>query len=559
MASYHIEEIQSALKEKKFPTSVLWNRLEGRPRTHHFNRALKAEVRDAMWMLCKQWQLGELDADDAGSPVSAKIQISSTQIDQYRAAQQAVQNYNAHIPLEVQAEQKKIPFNRAGQKISIDLRLQMGNYWMQLLKSKGLTYAKEYILLYGFQLPENNRQHADVYAHPEVWSRLAAVSGRSMDGYSLLEKLMSGQLASESVTNTDPDKSALDALGTYFLNWYRKQFVQPLDEENNAWQSDRLEYRFDCSATAEKTEKKLKAEEYHGGHLDWYSFDLDVKSTQIAAEALDVYTDSFIPSHVQFDGMPDTRWWKFEDQKTSFGDIKPSTTDLSKLLLMEFGLIFANDWFIVPFRLPVGSLANINGLTVRNNFGEQFWIEATEQQGGPAGIWSMYKLKALQQDNTLFLAPTALKVHEGDALEEVVFIRDEMANMVWGIEKLVPSLHGQGMPGAESDLEVKNFLQAIVNKNPVQESVPFAAPAYYQAMTEVPGHWIPFLPVHIEGDNREIQLQRASMLRILEGDTLAPAKIKPSNSLLREGLDDASPKAYFIHEEEIPRAGIRIS
>ena len=43
----------------------MWNRLEGRPRQHDFDRALKAEVRDALWMLTKQWQMGELTGDDA--------------------------------------------------------------------------------------------------------------------------------------------------------------------------------------------------------------------------------------------------------------------------------------------------------------------------------------------------------------------------------------------------------------------------------------------------------------------------------------------------------------
>ena len=45
--------------ERLIPTITMWNRLEGRPRRHDFDRALKAEVRDALWMLTKQWQMGE--------------------------------------------------------------------------------------------------------------------------------------------------------------------------------------------------------------------------------------------------------------------------------------------------------------------------------------------------------------------------------------------------------------------------------------------------------------------------------------------------------------------
>ena len=48
MASYHVENIREALLQKKFPTSLMWNRLEGRPRTHNFDRAMRAEVRDAL-------------------------------------------------------------------------------------------------------------------------------------------------------------------------------------------------------------------------------------------------------------------------------------------------------------------------------------------------------------------------------------------------------------------------------------------------------------------------------------------------------------------------------
>src|SRR5690606_19629559 len=33
----------------------------------------------------------------------------------------------------------------------------------------------------------------------------------------------------------------------------------------------------------------------------------------------------------------------------------------------------------------------------------------------------------------------------------------------------------------------------------------------YQVMTQVPENWIPFIPVHIENSNREIQLRRAAM------------------------------------------------
>ena len=71
------------------PTITRYNRLESRPRTDNFTRALRAEVRDALWMLCKQWQMGEFAGDDAGSPVGAKIHVDGQQIAKYEPLGQA--------------------------------------------------------------------------------------------------------------------------------------------------------------------------------------------------------------------------------------------------------------------------------------------------------------------------------------------------------------------------------------------------------------------------------------------------------------------------------------
>lgn len=563
MEKLQIANIKEALIQKKFPTVMMWNRLEGRPRTHNFDRALKAEVRDALWMLTRQWQMGEFKADDAGTPVFAKIHIASSQLNRYKADDKEEQNFENNIPLEVKAEQKKIPFIRNGENISIDIRLQMGRYWLRLLDKENLVYSTEYIAKYKFELPANDRSADYIYAHKEVWQQYTAISGRCMDGYQLYQYITApGNNAADNIEDTSPDKDILNSLGTHFKEWFARMYYQPDDEKNNAWLPDRLEYQFECSANDSIKNKTLKATEYYQGHLDWYVFDIAEKKNSGDGEPKNIFTDTntFIPSHVEFDGMPNTRWWKFEDGKTSLGDIKPSTSDLSKLLLMEFGLVFANDWFLVPYVLPIGSLANIKGLTVKNNFGETTWIKAAEESGRTGSVWSMFKLHSEMQNNTLFLAPAAMKVHESHPLEEIVLVRDEMSNMVWGIESVVTLPVGKGDKGNEVALRTRQFHEKIVQGSDPAVTTPYAANISYLAMTDVPENWIPFVPVHIKNDNREIQLQRASMLRIIQGDTLDPVKVKPLTSILREGLEDtpaASP--YYIHEEEVLRSGLRVS
>jgi hypothetical protein len=43
------------------------NRLEVRPRDNAFTHTLAAPVRDPLWFLARQWQIGEFNAEDSGS------------------------------------------------------------------------------------------------------------------------------------------------------------------------------------------------------------------------------------------------------------------------------------------------------------------------------------------------------------------------------------------------------------------------------------------------------------------------------------------------------------
>ena len=635
-ATYGSYKTYPNLEEYKIPTIVMWNRLEGNPRTADFKKALKAEVRDALWMLTKQWQLGEFKADDAGSPISSKVHISTSKLNSYQAAKHGNQPFENEIPLETRVEQKRIPFiqknsvhRNEGDAVSIDIRLQMGNYWLKLLKTKGLNFRKEYVKRCTFHLPNKSRDTAFFHANKDVLQQILAIKNRCMDGYKFYEEIKNdiNEVATD-ITNNPIKVTELIELGKIFIEWYKKQFSQPDEERSDAWVSNKLEYQFDCSATTDSETKILDAEEYYHGHLDWYAFNLK-HSQERNTDKKNTYTDSFIPTHVEFDGMPDTRWWKFEDSKTSFGDISPNTGEISKLLLIEFGLIFANDWFVIPFKMPIGSLANVEGLTVTNNFGETIWIDSAEKSNTPNKEWSMFKLQSENSDNSLFLAPSAMKVHESKPLEDILFIRDEMSNMVWGIETTVPLPTGTGTKGNELSLQVRQFhekyvssinqtineatfylgylnnkvnlstekskievilsqlktsqvntdVEALIKQfNEIKASLKTAgevieyieikkendskAKISYLAMTDVPENWIPFIPVHKKQESREIQLQRASMPRIIKGElnSIVPTKIKPQTNILRQGLEiQPKPEPFYIHEEEIPRSGVRVT
>ena len=56
------------------PSITFWNRLEPRPRADTIAHSLAAPVRDPLWLLARQWHLGEFAASDCGSPVYVDLQ-----------------------------------------------------------------------------------------------------------------------------------------------------------------------------------------------------------------------------------------------------------------------------------------------------------------------------------------------------------------------------------------------------------------------------------------------------------------------------------------------------
>lgn len=563
-----------------FPTLTRYNRLESRPRTDNFNRALRAEVRDALWMLCKQWQMGEFAGDDAGSPVYAKLHAEGRQLSRYQPQGGTPQPFDPKAPLEATVERRAIPFSAGAQLLSLDLRLQMGRRWLKMIPASAAEPFKSGYPI--FRPDPAAKADAGICAHAETWQQFQAVAGRAMDGAKLYFHLKENpaNLASDGIAGLSAgDKAAADETGPRYVAWFEKLYFVPQEEQGDAWQPERLEYQFSCAAPdGQGGEKVLAAEEYYHEHLDWYNFDWDKNRQSLDATPANpevspslslekpYLTRSFIPSPVRFNGMPDTRWWAFEDGKTNFGDIKLGTTDLAKLLLIEFGLVYANDWFLFPYTVPSGSILNIKGLAITNTFGERFWIQPSGRGADDSWQrWTMFSLNIKgardePADLTLLVLPTVPKIQESPPLEQVALIRDEMANMVWGIETAVPMPQGGSREGNIAAAEYHGYLQALLDQqNGTTPPVPkeWKAPFRYNIMTTVPENWIPFVPEHVPGSQRQIQLRRAAMPRYLENDP-APSfeRVRPRTTLLREGLEAG--KAYHIHEQEVPRAGVQV-
>lgn len=546
------------------PSVVTWNRLEPRPRTDSFERSLRAEVRDPLWMLCRQWQVGEFAGHDGGTAVRTQIEIATARLNRYAARGGPAVPYDETVALETMVEREAVP-------LDMTTRAFAGRHFVKLVARQTASDLRpHYLPEYAFAEPTDPLALARLRSDQPAWQLLRAVTGRVIDGGQLLEAIARGDhddFVAGSPMSPGERTAALAAAGE-LLAWFRRVFDVPDAPQEDAWAPSYLEYQLAVAADSavEGRQTVLDAEEYHHGHLDWYSFDIrdagpedglvDLEPGSVAhrppvlGEPL-----AFVPTPVEFAGMPNLRWWQLEDQQTDFGSLNAGTTDVALLMLAEFGLVYGNDWSLVPYDLEVGSLARVTGLIVTDSFGERTLVRpAGRGAGDDWQRWGLYHLSADDDgppDTRLFLAPALPRSDGGAPIEEVVLARDEVANMVWGIERVIPGERGDGTDGFEAATALTAYLTRTTPAPTAPLEVETDAEIRYVLGSTVPENWIPFVAVNEPGSNRQIRLQRAAMPRLATGDLTDV--VEPCGAVLRVGLDAGEP--YFVHEEEVPRSG----
>ena len=259
MARDAVDNMAEALAQRAHPSVTLWNRVEGRPRTANFERALRVEVRDALWMLTRQWQTSEFHGEDAGSPILVKLHMETTPLTRFRAGNAAAIDFDGSLPLEAQVEARPLVLSAGDAMVGLDIRLAMGRRWLKLIA--GLSSVPAFKQRYAFAIPDpQQRTQVDICAHPHALQSVAAVAGeRAMDGYELYRNLA---LNTFGVVNLPANETAaLESAARTFVEWVTRTWLQPRGTDNPAWDPSRFEYRFACAAPGGAGEKTLVAEQ----------------------------------------------------------------------------------------------------------------------------------------------------------------------------------------------------------------------------------------------------------------------------------------------------------
>ena len=493
---------------------------------------------------------GGIHGSDAGSPVQARLRAQVSRLSRYQGiGASAAEPYDPDAgPLEAMVEAEP------ASTVVPDLRgaAETGLQLLRALEEAGLgKYGPAYVKERGLQPTAADLAglNADAAAFVSI------LRGRVPDGVWLYDELDQALRGTAPALPNEPQVDAGDnaPLTDALLAWLA--WCDALEERpagGGAWRSDRLEYSFAVGAPAAGGEVAFVAPAHQGGRLDWTAFDVDARlSLGASGDPVESLVSTVVPSPARFRGMPDLRWWAFEDHDVHFGAVDAGPEDLGRMVLMEFALIYGNDFFVIPVDLSAGSACLVRSLVITDTFGERLLISPTDPGGGP---WRMFR----QSDATggvppewFLLAPAVMAGPSGEPVEEVLFLRDEMANLAWAVERRVAAPAGGAVELWEAEQRERAAAERAADDARAAAPDSGAEPAdalAYRLATKVPRSWTPLVPVRI---GAAAAGQVAFQLRPMLDDSGAP--LLPRGRLLRE----AGPNATFP-EEEVPRAGLRI-
>src|SRR5215212_11847992 len=123
-----------------------WMRLEPRVRNADMNAGLQARIYDPLWLLARQWQFGEFQAEDNGSPAAARWRGEIGRLGRYYAGPftQEVEGQRFDgdtMPLETLVERERV---RPGPDELEKLRFaaEAGHQFLRMLEQQ--TTSKSY-------------------------------------------------------------------------------------------------------------------------------------------------------------------------------------------------------------------------------------------------------------------------------------------------------------------------------------------------------------------------------------------------------------------------------
>jgi hypothetical protein len=289
-------------------------RLEPDPHQRDLARGWAAELADPAWLLGRQWQMGEHQAEDASSPVSVQIAAQSTPIG-------AVSGQEALDPTTTPAQ--AIIESEPYDWWTIGRRVRIGRAIAHQAHAHGVTLPSS-VALAGLPVPYKE------------------LNGTAPDGRTLWQQRETLDLEEEWFGTPGPPR------------------VEPVD----LWNPAELSY----SAELPAANATLAVTRHDGGDLDWFHADASAPvAPGTAAPPI-----STIPGRLRYPSAPLPRWWQIEDAHVSIGGEAPDRAAVATLVLIDLIVNHSDDWFTFSLSARAGEITTLTDVTVTDDFGDSW-------------------------------------------------------------------------------------------------------------------------------------------------------------------------------------------
>ena len=504
-----------------FPT---WIRLHPSSEDETLALSVQARIHDPLWLLGRQWQFGELRHDGGATPIDVRVEGTTAPLSRMRGGGADVTTGRSAAikptgtPLEALVEREAVRETGLEQ---LRLRSEAGLHLLRMLRAAGLSNTRIafWIAEGAFVLPPT----AVLDDEGREWWDM--VEGRIPDG-GRLPAVIRARLAAGATPPIDPPEATVLRA---WLSWAGNRFELP-SSGPSTWSPEHMEYAFSAAGLGSSGEVLLTAPEYTEGRLERYHFEQLQASGTLGVTGQPTAHRAFrVPAPLDFAGMPNPRFWTFEDRSVQFDlidvlsnpDVEPSP---ATMMVLDFALSYSDDWFLLPIALDAWSLFDATTVAVTDVFGD-----VTVAQP-PGGRWNLFRLDSSGTRFTLsnlFVAAGPAEAIDGPPLEEVHFLADEVANVAWGVERLVPHATGHA-----------------VNASGPPPPQPAATPTglvWTLTPPSPPGNWFPLLPTTIG--------------RLALGALWSARTQRPAGQILAELRASRQP----LHQSEVPPEGAQVS
>ena len=560
-------DMEEALVERLHPAITRWNRLEGRPRTHDFDRALQGRGARRAVDAHQAVAAGRVRGRRRRLAGFARACVDTSGSTTYRPRPRRGEPFDDGLPLEARSSAADAAQARAA-RLSLDLRLAMGRHWLKLLVARHRRRYRPTTADFSTPTrsprPTRGRPTPTVAPHPEP-GRSSAARRRARRWTAARSTAILGGARARSLLTASPDRTrrprSAATLADAALGAGSRRCPQPPPGDDDAWHAVALEYQLRLlGARRPAAREGLRRRRVLPGPTSTGTPRRRRPATRASIQAPGRTSPASARRAVNADPRPGVV--RRDAEHALVGVRGPAdqlrrrrrrTTDLGKLLFIEFALVYANDWFVSPTRCRpalAASRARVTNVSASAS-------GSSRPAPGADDDWQRWSMFTVTRRTAR--APAAA---EPGAAADGAQGPGGRADRGGRADPRRDGEHGLGgraavplrrgcAPGIEAAREFRARLRAW--SGPRAGSPASPAPIRYRGDDHRARELDPVRPRAC----REQRASRSCSARPCPASSTAipnPGQVRPRTRC----CGWTCPEPYYVHEEEVPRAGTRV-